>query len=166
MRLAILSDIHDNLVNLDICLRWLRQEKIKKIIFCGDLTNAETLDRFAANFTGEIFIIRGNIELYEATQLSAYPHLRDRGQIGREIIGSLKIAFCHEPKKIETILKDAAAPEPDFIFYGHTHKPWIEKRGAIIIANPGNLAGSWHQATFAVLDTETKKLELKIMTNL
>ena len=39
MLIAIISDIHDNLVNLTKCLNWCNANKIKTIICCGDITN-------------------------------------------------------------------------------------------------------------------------------
>ena len=51
----------------------------------------------------------------------------------------------------------------DYVFYGHNHTPWEEKIGNTVVANPGTLAGMFQKATFAVLDTKNKKLELKIL---
>ena len=52
------------------------------------------------------------------------------------------------------------------MFYGHTHKPWFVGKNDIIIANPGTLGGVFYKASFAVLDTDTGKLELKILENI
>jgi len=51
----------------------------------------------------------------------------------------------------------------DFYFFGHTHYPFLKKEKNCFLANPGNLAGLYFKASFALLDTETKKLELKIL---
>ena len=64
---------------------------------------------------------------------------------------------------IELLLKLAESGKYDFVFYGHNHKPWIEEIGETFLANPGTLAGLFNKATFAILDTENKKLELKIL---
>jgi len=165
MIIAVISDIHDNIANLKTCLDWCRRHQVKKIISCGDLTDSETLNYLAANFAGEIFVIDGNAELYESSDLAKYPNITTSGDIGIQEIGKLHIGFTHQPEKIKKILK-AASPAPDFIFYGHTHKPWLEHNGSTIIANPGNLAGIFHQATFAVLNTDTKNLDLKIVADL
>lgn len=165
MLLAVLSDIHDNLANLDKCLNWCHSNSVAKIIFCGDTTTLETLDYLAANFSGEIFMVRGNIELYDPAESPLPANVSYHGEYGRMEVDGLKIGLCHEPEEIKKVL--ALSPEtPDFIFYGHTHTPWLKKQGNTTIANPGNLAGTFHQATFATLDTETKKLELKILADL
>jgi len=167
MLIPVISDVHDNLANLDKILRWCQLNQVTKLINCGDTTTLETMHYLAANFPGEIFVVRGNIDIYEDDDLLELKNINFSGAIGRMEIDGLDIAFCHEPDKIAKILNsDSVEKEPDFIFYGHTHKPWLEKRSRTSVANPGNVAGVWHQATFAVLDTDNKRLELKIIADL
>jgi predicted phosphodiesterase len=54
----------------------------------------------------------------------------------------------------------------DIIFYGHTHKPWIEIKNGIQIVNPGTLGGVFTPATFAVWDTDKREPELKLLASL
>ena len=164
MLIAILADIHDNLPNLDKFLSWCRNNKIETIIFCGDTTTIETAAHLAAGFPGEIFMTRGNIEFYKEAELDKYKNIHYVGEIGIIELGGLTLGICHEPEKIDRLL-EIAPIDPDFIFYGHTHKPWTEKRGATTVANPGNLANEFYQPTFAVLETTTKKLDLKILAD-
>lgn len=166
MLIAIISDIHDNLLNLDLCLSWITQNKIEAIVFCGDLTNKQTLNHLAKNFQKEIFLIQGNGELYQDADIARHPHIKNHGLIGREKIGELNIGFCHEPEKIQLLEKGPTKQALDFIFYGHTHRPWLEQKNNSIIANPGNLAGLYYPASFAILDSRNKSLELKILSHL
>ncbi|MFA6994855.1 MAG: YfcE family phosphodiesterase [Patescibacteria group bacterium] len=165
MLIAIISDIHDNLPNLKKCLTWCRDHQIKKLIFCGDATTTETLAYLAVNFSGEIFIINGNIEISSTKKIKTYKHVNYYEEIAVKDIDKLKIGFCHEPQKIKKLIK-LTGGNLDYIFYGHTHKPWLEKNGQILIINPGNISGTFYQATFAVLETVSRKIELKILTNL
>ncbi|MCX6794911.1 MAG: metallophosphoesterase family protein [Candidatus Falkowbacteria bacterium] len=167
MLIAIISDIHDNIANLKKCLDWCRRNEVEKIIQLGDITTLETINYLAENFPGEIFMVSGNLEIYRADELAEYKYknIRYSGEIDLREIGGLNIGFCHEPKNIKSVQK-LASTAPDFIFYGHTHKPWLEHNGETIIANPGNVSGTFHQATFAVLDTTAKKLDLKIIADL
>ena len=165
MLIAIISDVHDNIANLKKCLGWCQEHKIEKIIQLGDMTNLDSVAYLATNFPGEIFMISGNIELYHVAELTKYKNILYSGKIGLREIGGLNIGFCHESKNINKVLK-LASVAPNFIFYGHTHKPWLEHDGPTIIANPGNVSGTFHQATFAILDTATKKLDLKIIADL
>ncbi len=165
MMIAIISDIHDNLANLEKCLNWCKNNKITKIICPGDITNSETLNYLSNNFSGEIFLVSGNAELYEESELKEYKNINYGGDTFVFKIANLNIGLCHQPEKIAKTLKQSSE-KLDFIFYGHTHKPWLEKRGDTNIINPGNLAGVFQEATFAYLDTETKTLELKILKEL
>ena len=64
MKIAIISDIHDNLVNLKKCLDWCGQNGAEAVICCGDVTNGETLAFLRDNFRGPIHLVRGNMEIY------------------------------------------------------------------------------------------------------
>jgi len=165
MQLAIIADIHDNLANLEKCLNWCQQNSITRLLCLGDLTTSETLNFLATNFRGEIFMISGNGEIYAAAELSAYPHIHFYGQTGLINLDGLTIGLVHEKWRLKKLLADHPE-EFAFLFYGHSHMPSLEKTGATIIANPGNLAGTFYQATFATLDTTTSRLELKILAEL
>lgn len=162
MKIGIISDIHDNIPNLDKALAWLRKENAEKIICLGDITNIDTAGYLAGRFSKEIFIVRGNADNYDAKELANLKNITDLENIGTIKIENISIGMVHEPFKIETLTKKGKKIF-DFIFHGHTHKPWIEKIGDTTIANPGNLAGTGYQASFAIFDTDKKSLELKIL---
>ncbi|HTX86567.1 MAG TPA: metallophosphoesterase [Candidatus Nanoarchaeia archaeon] len=163
MKIAIVSDIHDNLVNLKKCLSWCKKNGIEKIICCGDVTNSETLEILSREFKGEIFIVRGNMEVYEEAEVADYKNMTFGCRSAVFNIGGKKVGVCHEPFRIDQLL---AKEKCDIIFYGHTHKPWIEKNNGIQIVNPGTLGGVFTQATFATWDTTGGELELKLLQSL
>jgi len=166
MRLAIISDTHDNLATLDKFLAYIKENPVKTVIHCGDIASGETLARLAKNFDGDIFAAFGNMDYRESVEKSAkkFPErVRIWNEFGEIELGGLKIGFCHHK---EIALRRCHEKKFDFIFYGHTHKPWIENINGCRLANPGTLAGMFYQATFAILETETKKLDLKILNRL
>lgn len=165
MLIAIISDIHDNLETLKKCLTWCSNNKINSLICCGDITTIETISYLARNFSGEIFVVSGNAEIYEEKDINKFKNINFYGEIGINEINGVNIGFCHEPEKIKKI-QELSPLDLDFIFYGHTHKPWLEKRGSTLIVNPGTLGGVFYQATFAVLDSGAKNLSLKIVADL
>ena len=165
MIVAIISDIHDNLANLEKCLVWCKKNKVAKLICPGDITNIETINYLSNNFKGEIFLVAGNAELYEEADLKNYQNINYGGEISIFNIAGLNIGLCHEPNKIKRLI-DSSANKLDFIFYGHTHKPWLEKAGPTIVVNPGTVSGVFYEASFAFLDTESRKLELKVLREL
>ncbi|MBI5072089.1 metallophosphoesterase [Candidatus Falkowbacteria bacterium] len=163
MRIAILSDSHDNLPNIEKALDWISRENIKFIIHCGDLAAPSVLSQvIMPKFSGEFHFVHGNVgdpELLEKVAKN-FPNVKIHGEIGKIEVDGKKIAFTHFPEKAQELAKKGTF---DLVFYGHTHKPWEEKIGQTRLVNPGTLAGMFYKATFAVYDTETDKLELKIL---
>lgn len=150
MKIAIISDTHDNLANFLKVINWLNKEKIQLVLHCGDVCRKETLEMALKNFEGEIKLVSGNADL----------DLENLPEIGEIEIGGKKIAFTHYP---ETAEKLAETGKYDLVFYGHYHWPWEKKVGNCRLINPGNVAGLFYKATFAIYNTENDKLELKIL---
>jgi len=183
MKVAIISDTHDNLATLAKFLAYIRENPVQAVIHCGDIASGETLEYLAEGFKGPIFACLGNMD-YERSVETAAAKLSNRVELfknfGQAEFDGLKIGFCHHR---EVALRHCGSQEFNFVFYGHTHKPWKEEivprssSGSsnpldgsdspnCVLANPGNLAGMISKATFAVLDAQTKKLELKIVDRL
>ncbi len=162
MLIAITADIHDNLANLEKFLTWCQQKKINNIFVCGDITNEETIKNLA-QFPGKIFIVKGNSDLFTAKDIIPYKNINYYGSQAIISLAGLNMALVHESKKIPPLLK---IPKLNYIFYGHSHKPWLEEQRGINIVNPGNLANIYYRASFSTLDTKTKRLELKILSEL
>jgi uncharacterized protein len=164
MKIAIISDSHDNLPNIEKALRYINKQKIPVIIHCGDVCAPSILRQFAELFKGnEIHVVKGNvdgdIEGFE-NDAKNDPRITYHGNTGKLEIENLKIVFCHFP---EVAKKMAESQKYDFVFYGHNHKPWQEKIGKTTMLNPGTLAGLFNKATFAIFDTETKKAQLILL---
>lgn len=156
MKIAIISDTHDNLPNLRVFFDFAKKENIEAIIHCGDTAHSETLENILENFSGKIFLSFGNMDFREEFEVfQNNERLKIFEDFGKAEIGGIKIGFCHFPE-----LAKAKAEKYDFVFYGHTHKPWLEKIGNCFVANPGNLAGQYYAASFAILDSKTNHLSL------
>jgi hypothetical protein len=170
MKIAILSDSHDNIPNMEKALDWINKEKISVIIHCGDLAAPAMLTKvIAPRFSGELHFVHGNVGDSELLEKVArgFQNVKIHGEVGKIEVDNKKIAFTHFPKKALELAKSGAF---DLVFYGHTHKPWEEtievgdKKAKLV--NPGTLAGMFYKATFAAYDTVTNKLELKILERL
>ena len=167
MKIAIISDTHDNLPNFKKAISWIKKEGIEIVIHCGDVCAPATLREVLKDFSGKMFLVFGNVDsdhswttklAYESfLQLKVF---REWGEI--EIEGK-KIAFCHFPELAKSL---AFTQDYDLVFYGHTHKPWEEKIRKCRLVNPGNLSGFPFKPTFAIYDTKTDNLELKILEKL
>ena len=172
MLVAIISDIHNNETNLKKVLDYCENKKIKKIICCGDLASDETLDFMADNFNppggGEIFYTFGNMDneqLREFQYVDVYKNVNLFRNFGEIEVEGKQVAFVHFPDKAKRL---AESGKYDFVFYGHTHKPWTEiieaRRKQYVfnctLLNPGNVAGEHYLPTFATWNTEDDKFEL------
>ena len=171
MKIAIFSDSHDNLANMEKAVNWINNENIRVLIHCGDVCAPAVLKELSKNFSGQIHLVFGNVDgdHFLSTRLS-YTELKNitvHGQLGEIELDNKKIAFTHLPWAARGL---AATNKYDIVFYGHTHKPWEEMIGPRLtggkntkLVNPGTLGGMFNKPTFAVYDTETDKLELKIL---
>jgi len=152
MKIAVVSDTHNNWNNFEKAINWIKKENIQFILHCGDITTIETLNSSKNIFAGQIEFVKGNGDFNL--------NLPEKKEIE---IAKKKIAFTHFPK-IAKILAESG--KYDLVFYGHTHKPWEEKVGNCRLINPGELAGQIFKPSFAVYDTEKDFLELKILDQL
>lgn len=161
MIIAIVSDTHDNMANFSKVIGFLNMRGIATMLHCGDICNQATIDEAEKKFDGEIKFIRGNGDfgLYEVPEKMELT------------LGEKRIFLNHYPD----IAKIAAeSGKYDLVFYGHTHRPWLEEvvspstgSGRVCrLVNPGEVAGQRYKPTFALYDTETEKLELKILEQL
>jgi putative phosphoesterase len=160
MKIAIISDIHNNLVNLKKVLDCCASNGIEKIICCGDLASMEALNFLNDNFEGEIFYVFGNMDndqLRNVEFSKEYKKTKIFKEFGEVEIENKKIAFVHKPDEAKKLCESG---KYEFVFHGHTHKPWMEKINDCILLNPGNVAGEIFQATFAVWNTKGNSFEL------
>jgi len=191
MKIAIISDIHNNEVNLKKVLDFCARENVEAIVCCGDLASKEVLDLMNDNFSGKIYYTFGNADYDDVTNLwtgSTKKRVSDSDEkvvykntflykdFGEAIVENKssspaegeagrgwRIAFVHYPDIAKSL---ARTGKYDFVFYGHTHKPWIvnsplpegRQRGVgVTLLNPGTTGGEIYPPTFALWDTTKTK---------
>lgn len=162
MKFLVISDIHDNLANLEKCVNWVRKQEITGAICCGDIANAETLAYLVKNFK-TIYLVRGNLEIYDEMEIKKYNNINYLGRFGVFELDNKIIGLCHEPWFIKKVLE---LKKCNIVFYGHTHEPWLEEKNGLLTANSGTLGGVFNKASFAVYDSLNGRLELKILESL
>jgi len=183
MKIAICSDSHDNLANITTFLSFCRKNKVKIILHCGDWCAPSVLKFFREKFKGEIYGVYGNVHADDETmqkfakdndiklkgdelELILNPDNKiissTQGKVQNDI-NETRIVITHYPDNAKKL---AESGKYQIVFYGHNHKPWMEKVGETYMINPGTLAGMFQRATFAIYDTETRKLKLKIVDQL
>ncbi|MBI5037427.1 MAG: YfcE family phosphodiesterase [Candidatus Kerfeldbacteria bacterium] len=162
MKLAIISDTHDNWANIDKVLAYLKNEKAEAMIHCGDVCAPITMVRIAEAFPGPIYLSLGNVDgdpfrMLTKIQDGSAKNVTIYQEIGEFTLDNKKIAINHYP---DIAKKLAQSGEYDLVFYGHNHKPWEETIGSTRMINPGNVANMVYPPTFALYDTATNELTL------
>jgi len=178
MRFAIVSDTHDNIKNFNKIISFLNKEGIDTMLHCGDICHDAIMNDAKQHFQGDVHYVRGNGDFHldhipEKLELELGQDASEAGSAGSPVSGK-KVFMSHYPD----IAKQAAeSGKYDLVFYGHTHRPWEEKilvplkpngegGGTCRLINPGEVAGQRYKPTFAIYDTKTEKLELKILEKL
>lgn len=169
MKFAIISDIHDNLSNLSKALNYCHENKIKEIIFCGDLSNYETLKYLLKKFSGGMYLVDGNNDefLWNKIKNSNFkkenPKIKIFSKIGEFSLSGFKIAITH----FQWTAEDLAKKEKyDLVFFGHSHKPFYKKINKAELINPGNVANLLFSPSFAIYDTIKRKPKLILLNEL
>ena len=162
MRIAILSDIHDNVWNLEKVLNTLKIEKVDAIIFCGDFCAPPTF-RKLADFGLPLYAVFGNVDgaQKEITTLASknYKNVTIEKDLLEVELDKKKIAACHNDKFAVGL---ASTGKYDAVFYGHTHALKSERLGNTILANPGEVHSfSSGKCTFGIYDTSANWIDIK-----
>lgn len=166
MRIAIVSDTHGNAANFKKVVSWLNTENIRFVLHCGDIGSPESLKESLTDFKGDFFGVFGNTDkefnVY-VTEYGKIPNVKIKEETLELELGGEKMALNHFPSQAKKL---ALSGKYDTVFYGHTHRAWQERINKCQMVNPGELAGQFFKPTFAVYNTETKDLQLKILESL
>lgn len=166
MKIAIISDSHDNLENLKKIIDFLEKEKIKILLHCGDVASFETLNEILKRFSGKVYLVLGNMDKdYRLEEkISIFDEkLKFEKEFLEIEIGKKKLAICHFPDLAKKLAK---TQKYDFVFYGHTHLLSKKTIGKTKLICPGEVAGIFFKSTFLILDLENENLELKLVEKL
>ncbi len=158
MLVAILSDSHDHIPNLDKAVTAANQADASFLIHCGDLISPFMLP-ILARFNGPVHLIYGNNagdqHLISSRCGNLFPDIRHHGVQGTITVGPLRIGFIHYP---ETAAGLAATGKYDVVCCGHNHRQGVERVGDCLIVNPGDLLGKDEPPGFMLLDTADRSV--------
>jgi len=89
MKIAIVSDTHDNLANFKKAISLIKKEKIKILIHCGDIFEPETIKEALKDFSGKAHIVLSDVdEDYfkpRSENLTTPPSVRERGNVAKQV---------------------------------------------------------------------------------
>jgi uncharacterized protein len=161
MKIAIISDSHDNLTNIQKFVKVAKKEKFDEIIHCGDMCIPKILGMLAET-NAVVHFTFGNIDpgaAYEIMNVSANnKKINIYKPFGEIDVDGKKIAFVHYPKLAHGL---ACTKNYNAVFHGHNHTKKAEKVRDCWLANPGEIAGFVGKPTYAVYDTKKDTVEIK-----
>jgi putative phosphoesterase len=160
MKIAILSDIHDNVWKLAAALQAVREADA--LICCGDLCSPFVAHQLGRGFPGPIHIVFGNNDgdLFRiANNARRYDHIHLHGELFRGEFDGKRVAANHYDSIGRAL---AASSEFDVVCYGHNHIYEVARSGRSLAINPGAIMGATFAAdgsradapsTFVIYDT-------------
>lgn len=155
MNIAIMSDSHDNIWNLEKALTLIRNEGAEMIVHCGDFV-APFMLRELENAGIPVYGVLGNNDgsqfLLARTALLDLSHITLFELIGHVDADGFAIAFTHQREVAEGL---TATGRYNLVCYGHSHQFHQETLGRTLLLNPGEIMGKNGDAGFCFVDTET-----------
>lgn len=162
MKIAILSDIHDNLWKLDVALASLGA--CQEMICCGDLCSPFVIDELAGAFSGSIHIAFGNndADLFRITaKTRLYSNLQLHGEFCELTLGGKRFAVNHFDYIARPIAQSGLY---DVVCFGHNHQFEVTDYGSTLALNPGSILGAKFgkgrqdcDSTFLIYDTASNE---------
>ncbi|MEO0139515.1 MAG: metallophosphoesterase [candidate division WOR-3 bacterium] len=161
MKIAIMSDSHDNLKGLKWAFEIINELGIENVIHLGDVISPFVPLRIGEMYKGNLWVVFGN---NDGDYLKLAQNFRKFGWfISSESPTFLEIegkdfVLMHEPVFVDKL---AETGDFNFILYGHLHKIDIRRVRNTLIINPGEIYGYISgKCSFVVLDTES--LDVKV----
>jgi putative phosphoesterase len=158
MRIAIISDIHDNIWSLERVL--VRLTDCEMLLCLGDFCAPFTLSAVAAGFHRPVHVVWGNNDgdkllltrvADKAGNVSLY------GFFAQLHVDDRVLALNHYP---EIALPLAASGQFDLVCHGHNHQRKAELQGRTWLVNPGEVMGRFGTVSYAVYDTASNQAQI------
>ena len=159
MKIGVVSDTHNNLKNIETIINLFNDERVPVVIHTGDISNANTLERFS-KLNSKLIGVYGNNDrnesgLKEVAQKNKFQFQeppRRLSLLDREIV------IFHEPDKIDQFLSENQLI--DVVLYGHTHRYENNVKNGVLFFNPGESAGM-QKGSNAIGILDLKNMEAK-----
>jgi len=168
MRIAVISDIHENFHNLIRSLEEMENRGVEQILCLGDLMNAGVA-KILAHHSIPTFLIWGNNDGEKVDIVKA--SYREGSQLTVSLntydfleLGGKKIFISHYDDLAKPM---AESGRYDAVFFGHNHIASEEKVENCHLINPGEIcAQKSGKSTMAIYDTEKNNVEMIELENI
>ena len=156
MRIAIVSDIHDNIPKLRRALSTMAD--IDALVCCGDLCSPFIIKELAQGFGGPIHVVFGNNDgdRYRiADGAKKFPHVHIHGEFVELEFEGRRMAVNHFDNLGRAM---TGSQRYDVVCFGHNHQFEITREGKTLVVNPGEIYGLLTgDSTYAVYDPATNE---------
>ena len=159
MKLAVLSDTHDNIWKLETALHMM--EEADAVLHCGDLCSPFVIDYIGTILpeTTPVHIIWGNNEgdiRNICAKAAEHDNITLHGDFATLDIDNQRIALTHYPEIAGAL---ASSGHYQLVCYGHDHCAHHDKVNDCTILNAGELLGLSGKTTFAWFDTSNHHVQ-------
>jgi len=152
----VISDTHDNLLEIRHFIEEAVKRGVTHVFHCGDIVSPFAL----------VELMKGNFDLHgvfgnndgEVILLNQKSSGRIRKGPLELVIDGYRILLMHEPSALDALLESNYY---DFVFYGHTHRVDMRRTEKTVLINPGDGSGYLaKEATVVFVNPQTKEAEL------
>ena len=161
MKIAILSDVHDNIWKLAEVLEDARDAGVRAAIFCGDLCAPFTLKQIGEGIDGPVHAVLGNNDgdvLFLSRIANGMDNVTLHGPFARVQLDGRKVAINHYPP----LARDQAlSGQYALVCHGHDHEANVERIDGTLLVDPGEVMGRLGKTTYALYDTTTGEAEIR-----
>lgn len=157
MKIAILSDSHDNIWNLDKALTAAGEAGCGALLHCGDLVAPFVVAQMAQAFDGPIHCVEGNNDGDGRLQLevaAGFSQVSLHGPYAELALGGRKVALIHYPEPARRIAQCGLF---DLVCCGHDHRAREERIGDCFLVNPGEVMGRFGAPSWGLYDSEAHR---------
>jgi len=157
MKLAVVSDSHHALDELEKLLSYLKQAGINHLAHAGDFMTSGVTELFAKYPDIKVFIARGNMDWYGnmLKDMRQLAHVTIDDVVFFELEG-VQFAISHIQGMAQNSAKER---QIDVFIHGHTHRPKIDKTDRGLVLNPGSLMDG---AGFMLVDLPSLEVDRKL----
>ncbi|MCL2484561.1 MAG: metallophosphoesterase [Endomicrobia bacterium] len=154
MLIGVISDTHNDISSIKEAVKFFNLRGANLVLHCGDIFSASAAKEFAALKCG-FKAVFGNSDFEHSALENVISNFG--------IIQNAPFEFTLKEKKfvMSHRIFTTAAGKYDYIIYGHTHIPRIEKIRETVFLNPGEACGwRYGRRTVALINLETNHCEI------
>lgn len=162
MKIAVMSDSHDNIWKLRKALDIIKTRQCEKIIHCGDFVAPFMFKEIEkAGIAAHCVFGNNDGDRYLLTRIAAESSglITLNPIIGEITTDEFKIGFTHEWPVAQGL---AATGKYQMVCFGHSHQYELKNLSGTILLNPGDIMGKDGDPGFCIVDTATQGIQQDI----